>query len=173
MIDSSSSIGESTFRDKMCKYVADAVEKFTGDIRAGVVVYSSRVGTTISIQNNSDGLVQSIRGLSYIGATTNTADAIEAAKDLLLDRHPARIKVMAVLTDGESNNKPATSLKAKAARDAGISIFAIGIGVGANQTEIHAIASSPATRYAHNIDGFVSRKFDEDIQKLLDGKFNH
>ena len=199
VIDASRSIGECNFRDKLCKYVADAVEKFTCDIRAGVVVYSSSVGTTISIQNNSDGLVRSIRSLSYIGDSTNTADAIEAAKDLLLDQHPARIKVMAVLTDGESDSKPTTAEKATEAKKAGIQIYAIGIGAGASSsvpghgsagfailpkilrsmldaeneiaTEIKEIASSPTTRYAHNIAGFGSKSFDEDIQKLLDGKY--
>ena len=169
VIDASGSITEDKFRNKLCKYVADAVADFKGDIKTGVVVYSSRVGTTIPIQNNSSRLVQSIRGLPYIGDGTNTAGAIETAKDLLFDKQP-RIKVMAVLTDGASDSPSATSEKATAAKKAGIRIYAIGIGADASQSEIKAIASFPNSRYAHSIAGFESTKFDEDIQKLLKGK---
>ena len=165
VIDASGSITEDKFRNKLCKYVADAVEKFTGDIKTGVVVYSSSVGTTIAIQSNPSG----IRTLPYIGGNTNTAKAIETAKDLLFDKQP-RTKVMVVLTDGASESPSATSEKATAAKKAGIQIYAIGIGADASQSEIKAIASFPNSRYAHSIAGFEFQEFDKDIQKLLKGK---
>ena len=198
MLDASASISEDKFRNKLCKYVADAVdsEEFTGDkstgdkstgdntIKIGVIVYSSEVGTTIPLQEKTSRnqekntekqptLVQDIRDLKYIGDLTNTAGAIEAAKKLLVPSGKitdSRIKVMAVLTDGASDSPPATSEKAMAAKKAGIQIYAIGLGAGASQTEIKAIASFPNRRYAHNIDGFDSSSFDTDIQKLLTGK---
>ena len=169
VIDASGSITEDKFRNKLCKYVADAVEKFTGDIKTGVVAYSSSVGTTIPIQGNPSGLVQTIRTLPYIGGDTNTAKAIETAKDLLFDKQP-RTKVMVVLTDGVSDSPSATSEKATAAKKAGIQIYAIGIGADASQSEIKSIASFPNSRYAHSIAGFEFQEFGEDIQKLLKGK---
>lgn len=55
---------------------------------------------------------------------------------------PNAVKVGIIITDGYSNYYPSTVLEASYAKDAGIVLFAIGIG-DVNEIELKEVASDP------------------------------
>ena len=174
VINASSSIGKDNFA-RTINYVADTVTHFSGDIRTGAVVYAHGITHDIQLEKKSGELVSRIRGLPYGGhSAAHTAEAIETGKKSLLAHSPgpARMKVMAVLTDGKSSNPEKTPAEASATKRKGIRIYAIGIGVDSSHSEIKAIASFPNRRYARSFDGFTVASFCEDIKDLLKGTFN-
>ncbi|WAR30003.1 MATN1-like protein [Mya arenaria] len=59
-----------------------------------------------------------------------------------------------VVTDGQSNNPTLTAAEAKAARDAGITILAIGVGHGVVRSELNEIASDPDSTHVFTADSF-------------------
>ena len=60
-----------------------------------------------------------------------------------------------VITDGESNRDPQrVRPEATAARDAGISLFVIGVGNRLNMAELEAIANQPKDRFLYRTRDF-------------------
>lgn len=59
-----------------------------------------------------------------------------------------------VVTDGRSNNPPLTAAEAKKARDAGITVLAIGVGSGVGKSELDAMATDPDSTHVYTADNF-------------------
>ena len=62
--------------------------------------------------------------------------------------------VAIIVTDGQSGNPPLTASEAKKARDAGITILAIGVGSGARTSELNAMATDPDSTHVYKADNF-------------------
>ena len=169
VIDSSGSIGQANFQ-KMVRYVAEAVRGFKDGTSVGVVTYSSGANVTVRMSRKSASVLAKIASISYTGGGTDTAAGIKTGRALLMQGEKNKMKVMVVLTDGESDSSSKTTEEASATKLEGVRVYAIGIGAGPSQKEIKSIASFPNTRYAHSIDDFASSSFDRDILTLLDGK---
>ena len=77
---------------------------------------------------------------------------------------PGVPKIGIVITDGRSKSESLTLQEAKAAKDAGITMLALGIGSSRNldMKEINGIASDPAADHA-----FIASSFD-DLVNVLD-----
>ena len=74
------------------------------------------------------------------------------------------MKVGVVLTDGLSDNTAATAAEARRAKDAGVHMFAVGIGAKADVGELGMIASEPAEGYMFLVEGFAGL---DSIRELL------
>ena len=59
-----------------------------------------------------------------------------------------------VMTDGESRDPQDTAVQGQLAKDAGIFMFAIGIGLNINKNELGSIANEPAADYVFTVTDF-------------------
>ena len=65
-------------------------------------------------------------------------------------------QVIILITDGQSKDPNATLAVARAARQEGITLFAVGIGEGVDSGELHAVASQPSEDFVFMVDDFHS-----------------
>lgn len=73
---------------------------------------------------------------------------------LFLGHRPGVPKIAVVVTDGNSNNRQLTAAEADKARKDGITMFAIGVGHGINDGELHSIATDPDSQYSFHAESF-------------------
>jgi hypothetical protein len=76
-------------------------------------------------------------------------------------------RVIVLLTDGESPNKIAAQMEAEAAKQAGISIYAAGIGGSISEDELNGLASFPPAEYRVYIKDFAEEALNEELQSLI------
>lgn len=78
-----------------------------------------------------------------------------------------------VVTDGRSSNPTQTAAEAKKARDAGITVLAIGVGSGVSKPELNAIATDPDSTHVFAADNFDALKSLKALlsTKACEGKF--
>ena len=74
------------------------------------------------------------------------------------------ITLAIVVTDGQSDIPSETTKQARIAREAGIYLFAIGVGPKADMRELEKLSSSPNKSFTFYVDNF---KGLNSIQKLL------
>jgi len=55
---------------------------------------------------------------------------------------------------GKSNNAAATSSEAALLRQAGITVFAVGVGAGATVAELNSMATDPDSTHVFQVDNF-------------------
>jgi len=152
VLDGSSSVGNNNW-DRMLDFVDGIVDRMTigqYNSRVGVVVYSDSVTNVFYLNSyyNSNDLRDNIRRISYPGGQTNTAAGIRAAyTEQFTESRGDRLEVhnvLILLTDGVSNiDQSRTVPEALAAKNRGITIFAVGITNSVNQEEIRDISTNP------------------------------
>ena len=105
-------------------------------------------------------------GSSYGRASTNTAGAlIRLRKEVMVAEAGARVdasvpQVAIVITDGRSNvNASLTIPSARALKEQGTILYAVGVGARIDMTELRAIASSQEKVIL--LDGFQPTEFDD------------
>ena len=118
VVDESGSIGSDDF-NLMKSFLSQLVSRLdidSGSTRVGLVTYSTRVGTTITLNAHTSvaSLQSAIMALSYSGGNTNTADALSYVRTSMLtssagDRVDAP-NVVVVLTDGQSSDPTSTAV---------------------------------------------------------------
>lgn len=85
------------------------------------------------------------------GGSTATGDAIDVSHDdLEVNGRVGVDPIMIVLTDGKTNEGSDPVAQAQEAKDAGIEIFAIGIGSDVNEGDLKEIASDPTKDHYFN-----------------------
>ncbi len=175
VLDSSGSVGERNF-DLTKEFVASVVETFaTGPdaTQVGAIAFSGFANISFELDTFEDreGVLRGIEQIAYFDIpgngqpSTYTADALVTLRAEVLttsagarDELFAIPRVAVVITDGQSNvNESQTIPAAQAVRDAGITVFAIGIGGDINMEELNAIASRP---------GFVTLLSDFDTTEF-------
>lgn len=137
-------------------------------VRVGVVLFSSRVAIQFHLNRHKTKaqLLKAISGIDRTFGDTNIADAIQTTQESMFitsygDR-PEVQNVAIIITDGISNiNSWRTKPEADKAKEAGIRIFAIGVGIE-DETELNNIASLPLE------DNRISIKYFDELQKKTD-----
>ena len=136
--------------------------------RVGVITFSNSydVNVPLGTANSQHQLGRAIDRIDYSYGMTNTADAIKFVRKHgytgLNDRRGSS-KIAIVLTDGLSRKPPQTRSEAELAREAGIHLFAIGIGEAVNARELRDIGSDPDDKYVFHVNSFGALDSIKDI----------
>ena len=170
VLDESGSVGFSDYQ-LMKQFVNDTVNEFDigpDDTQVGVISFGVFATFQFYLDTYHDKatLLTAISALPYASAgSTYTDQAIDLLRtDGFTSTNGGRPqsqaipRVAVVITDGHSNSYTATVTAAQNAHDAGITIFAVGVGSGANIYELEAIASDPS--YVSTLTGFNSSQFE-------------
>lgn len=150
VIDGSTSIGEKSFILGK-NYIADLVGDFSispEQSRVAAITFGTNVTVNLELAESGDlGLdetVSKIKGIQLPGGGTKTGQGVKAMTELFQSQGrlgQEGIKDLGIiLTDGRSQEPPGEY--AKAARDLGIEMYAIGIGEEINKDELLSIAGS-------------------------------
>lgn len=172
LLDSSESAKDNHEQEK--RFAMDMVDRLQGarlpsgrslSSRVALLQYSSHVikEQTLKDWRGPENFKNRIRPILYIGHGTYTTYAItNMTKMYQEESRIGSIKVVVLLTDGVSHPRNPDILSAIAdAKNQGIKFFALGITGTANMAELRLLASSPASRFLHNLQ-------DEDIlQKIF------
>ncbi|XP_041374199.1 uncharacterized protein LOC121387240 [Gigantopelta aegis] len=161
VLDASTSVTEPNFK-LMLNFLKDFLyiaSIDTGNVRVGLVIYSTRVNVQFQLNDfSSKGEVyNAIDNTPYEYGSTNTADGLKTMRTMFSRRNgdrPDVKNVAIVITDGVSNiNARRTIPEAEGARDEGIHIYAIGIGL-TDTREIDGIASPPIEENRFTVQEF-------------------
>lgn len=176
ILDSSTSVGQDNFR-KMLEFCKDFLKNSdidSGGVRVGILSYSTDVHDHfyLNAYQNSTNMFIAIENIPWVFGSTNTADALRDMRTKYFsfangDRPDAR-NIALILTDGVSNiNANRLTDEAERARDEGIHIYAVGIGLS-DDTELNQIASIPASENTFSVKDFDELKnLDEQIFRSL------
>ncbi|XP_041376635.1 collagen alpha-4(VI) chain-like [Gigantopelta aegis] len=171
LLDESGSVGAVDFETAKT-FVKNVAKSFTvgpNDIQIGLDTFASypRRHFKLNQYTTSAEIQTAIETIDYAGSSTSTADALAfMVNDSFSAASGARegvTKIAVVITDGKSNNIAATRTQAKLARDAGITILAVGVGSNVDDTELNDIASDPDSQYVFKTDSFDALKTIQDV----------
>eukprot|EP00052_Salpingoeca_macrocollata_P018910 m.155884 g.155884 ORF g.155884 m.155884 type:complete len:5601 (-) comp20817_c4_seq1:60-16862(-) len=158
------------FGQKMLPFVQDVVEFFEigyNKTRVGVATFST--STTINFDLNSyfnkTAMLNAIANIPYPEGGTYTRLALETVRtEMFTAASGARpesmgvSRVLVVITDGQANYgyepNAAPYFAADALHTANINVFSMGIGTGADLTELQQIASLPYNTHVFQLEGF-------------------
>lgn len=182
LIDSSESAKDNHAQEK--SFVSDMLDRLQGlrlqtgrglSYRAALLQYSSHViiEQTFKQWRGMDNFKAQIAPITYIGHGTYTTYAITNLTRIYLEESdPSTIKVAILLFDGISHPRNPDIFSAVAdAKNQGVRFFTVGITPEANEptniAQLRLIASSPATRYLHNLQdrGIVEKVVKEIVSK--------
>ena len=163
LLDGSGSVGKSNF-EKVRVFVKKVVDFFnigeTGT-HVAVVTYESSTHLEFKLDKfvTKSDLRKAIDRVDYNGLLTYTGEALEFVKKYVFTESAGMRadigipKVLVLLTDGHSNGRevfnPANEL-----RNAGVSIFSIGVGSSVSEKELKDIASDPDDDYVFRLSTF-------------------
>ncbi len=181
LLDSSGSIDLHTEYSLMLKFVENMVSVLDigpTQTRVGVTVYSSHVETSFLLNSYQDksSLINAVQNLPYFGGGTNTAAGLREVLNVgfrenngVRPSKEAIPRVLFVLTDGASNDFGATVDAANVIHQQQpmITVYAVGIGGGANSRELEAIAT-PTTVVKSPYVLYQQLFTDADFEKLKD-----
>lgn len=153
--DRSGSVGADNYQ-KMKEFMSNVVNSFVihpNEVQVGVTTYSNWANHDIELtefQYDKDDLKDHILNhiTPYSGGVTNTADAINKAMNMFNNHGRSTAeKVLVILTDGkpccEANSVNDAINAAVAAKNAGIKVFAVGIGDNIDFDTLEQLACSP------------------------------
>lgn len=175
LLDSSESAKDNHGQEK--RFVSEVVERMQNlhlqsgrrlSFRSALLQYSSHVISeqTFSQWRGVANFKANIAPIPYIGQGTYVTYAITNLTRLYLtESGPGSVRVAVLLYDGESHPKNPDLFSAVAdAKNQGVRFFAIGVTPAARDTskmtQLRMLASSPPTRYLHNLQ-------DKDIVKRV------
>ena len=129
--------------------------------RVGIVMFSHDAKMILELNNHlsKSQLLDNISTIQHMGGGTETSEALRLVRQTGFASSVARpnvAKIAIVLTDGLSLDAELTAQEARFAHAAGINVFAIGIGYGADLDEIRTIASNPDEDYVFTVNDFSS-----------------
>ncbi|XP_073937970.1 collagen alpha-1(XXI) chain [Castor canadensis] len=168
ILDGSYSVGPENF-EILKKWLVnltgnfDIGPKFT---QVGVVQYSDYPVLEVPLGSPGSGgaLAAAVRAVRYLGGNTRTGRAIRFALDYLFAQSPRFLtKVAVVLTDGKSQDE--VQVAAQAARDGGVTLFAIGVGAETEDAELRAIANKPASTYVFYVEDYMAISKIREVMK--------
>uniref|UniRef100_A0A672ZRD6 Collagen alpha-1(XXVIII) chain n=1 Tax=Sphaeramia orbicularis TaxID=375764 RepID=A0A672ZRD6_9TELE len=186
LIDSSESAKENHAQEK--RFATDVMERLQGlrlqtgrglSSRAALLQYSSHViiEQTFKQWRGVEDFKARIPPMVYIGHGTYTTYAITNLTRIYLEESDLKsIKVAILLFDGISHPRNPDIFSAVAdAKNQGVRFFTIGITPEANEpanvAQLRLIASSPASRYLHNLqDRGIVEKVIKEICPLAQSK---
>nr|KAG5694561.1 hypothetical protein BaRGS_032506 [Batillaria attramentaria] len=159
IMDTSSSISQQDF-EAAKQFIIDTTNIFdvAGRTRVALITYS----TTATIRINWGqfrshvSLNHAINGLDYTPGGTETALALNLAREQLFSRaRPNAVKVLVLVTDGQSHDTIDTNNAARLVHQEGdILVLAVGVGDLVDLDELHNIASSPACKHTFRVAAY-------------------
>lgn len=161
LLDSSSSIWLPDFQKQLrfVEQVIDLLNTNNSKTRIGLVTFSNQVRLVMRLgsSNNKKQIKDMLKqpDLYLTGGSTDTSKAISFVRNDGFSAKEARsgvAHIMIVITDGQSTDPKATAHEAKLAHDAGIYVFAIGIGKDADYQELKQMASNPDVNFVFKVD---------------------
>ncbi|XP_078573554.1 uncharacterized protein LOC144860264 [Branchiostoma floridae x Branchiostoma japonicum] len=175
VLDGSGSVGADNF-ETVKDFVVSVVDGFEigqSRTRIGVVQYSDEVRNEFNLTEygNKADVQSAISNITYLQGRTYTGAALRYMTDVSFSEeagarppYQAIPKVGIVVTDGEATDNvqgPASS-----AHEAGINVFAIGIG-GYDVRELRQIATDPDATHVFAVDNFAATDY---IKDALEGR---
>lgn len=162
-LDSSNSIWPEDFR-KQIEFVTSLIDTFdfrNNKTRVGIIVYSTDIYMKVSLQSGwtKEQIKRQLNNTEYISGLTNTSDAIRFIRMYGFTQANERenaIKIAIILTDGISRDPISTKRESGLSREAGIKLFAIGIGTDVDKTELKRIANDPDDKYVFHVSSFAA-----------------
>ncbi|XP_057211171.1 cartilage matrix protein [Triplophysa rosa] len=173
LIDSSRSVRPSEF-EQVKVFLTKVIDSLTvrpDATRVGVVNYASRVKNEISLKSHKTkaGLVKAVSKIEPLSSGTMTGLAMQFAINVAFSeaegarKSPGISKVAIIVTDG----RPQDNVRdiAVKAREAGIEIFAIGVG-RVEMTTLRQMASEPLEDHVDYVESYsliekLTKKFQE------------
>ncbi|KAF7211209.1 cartilage matrix protein [Nothobranchius furzeri] len=174
IVDSSRSVRPSEF-EQVKVFLAKVIEGLDvgpNTTRVGVVNYASRVKNEVSLKTHrtKTGLIKAVTKIEPLSTGTMTGLSIQFALNVAFSeaegarpKSPDISKVAIIVTDG----RPQDNVKdvAQRARDAGIEIFAIGVG-RVDMTTLRQMASEPLDDHVDYVESYsviekLTKKFQE------------
>uniref|UniRef100_A0A2C9K9Z8 Chitinase n=1 Tax=Biomphalaria glabrata TaxID=6526 RepID=A0A2C9K9Z8_BIOGL len=161
LFDSSSSIAYPDYEIQL-NFASNLTTKFTlgaSLAQFSVIVFSIVAQSMFPFNRYYDhhDLEKAIMNTTYVGSTTNTAQALDFARTTsFTSANGARSGVpqmAVVLTDGLSNDQDLTKIAAERLKANNVGVLAIGVG-NFSQTELNAIASGP--QFVKQVDRHTS-----------------
>ncbi|KAK7474946.1 hypothetical protein BaRGS_00033833, partial [Batillaria attramentaria] len=156
VLDASGSIGGSNFQT-LKHFVQQLVGSFNigeSNVRVGVLRFDNYASPIFYLNTyyDADDIISAVGSIAYSGQGTAQSTMFTASRG---DRTGVP-NVGVVITDGASNSPYDTANAAARARDAGITLLALGIGGGVNYGELNAIATDPDEDNVFTVSGFSS-----------------
>lgn len=180
ILDSSTSVGDDNYQKmkNFCKDFLKNADLDSGNIRVGIVSYSTAVHVEFQMNSysSSPDIMTAIDNIPYRYGSTNTADGLRTMRSEMYtaangDRDGVP-DIVIILTDGVSNiNSRRTIPEAVRARERGIHIYAVGIGLR-DTRELDAMATPPASENSFNVQSFdeLAALTDKVFQAFCPGK---
>ncbi|CAL1548501.1 unnamed protein product, partial [Lymnaea stagnalis] len=171
VLDSSSSIARKDFQTGI-KFLQEFLQQFEvgsgpNDVRVSIITYGKGIypedAFNLTTYNNKQDVIRAIGQIPHrAGLYTDTGLAIKYMHEAqLVDGvvRPGVEKIGLVITDGNSQLWKVTKQEAENARDDGINMFAIGVGVGIRDSELLNIAGDESrVTKVDNYDSLASIK---------------
>lgn len=132
----------------------------TDAVHVGVMKFSNypSIEFPLDMHYTRVGVLKAIDNINYLGGGTNTAEAINYMNHQMFNQksgaRPNVPRIAVVITDGRSSNPTTTTSAANQAKADHIGMMSIGIGAGVDQTELHAIADSPASSNSFMVNNY-------------------
>lgn len=179
LLDASGSVGSANFFQQI-NLVKTFVENSNigpSNVQVSVVTFSTRVQEVFNLSRyqSKEALLSSMNTIKYSTGSTHTSEAIlyavqhsftHAAGD-----RPLVPNFLFVVTDGRSTFPSNTTGAANLAHQAGIIIFAIGIGSSVSRQELQDIATSPQHVFQVPDFNVLSKLHSELTTKICEGIF--
>nr|XP_020753919.1 collagen alpha-1(XXI) chain [Odocoileus virginianus texanus] len=168
ILDGSYSVGPENF-EIVKKWLVNITKNFDIGpkfIQVGVVQYSDYPVLEIPLGSHKSGenLMVAMESIHYLGGNTRTGKAIQFALDYLFAKSSRFLtKIAVVLTDGKSQDEVKDA--AEAARDSGITLFAIGVGSETEEAELRAIANKPSSTYVFYVEDYIAISKIREVMK--------
>ena len=166
VLDSSGSVTAPFFAIMTSVTASAAVAFAMMGARVGVVRFSTSASVVVPLQEwqNTAQLRANIENIDYVSGRTNTAAGITTAASALGSEG---IRIIILFADGVSNEGPPPEGAADAAKQAGISIYAGGIGTRVDEDELNNLASDPPEDFRVSVADFSVDAFNEEIAPLM------
>ena len=165
LLESSHSVGSKNF-DLALQFIHDITKNFfigADNVQVGVATFSNWFSEKITLGQNNQSLESALSHIPFTGgAGTNTGRAIGIIRKLYFTvraGHRANVpKLVVLVTSSNSTNRNATFREVQNAKDAGITILAIGVGTEIDDGEMKAFASGGGQN-VHRANVFETLKY--------------
>lgn len=161
LVDGSTSIIPTNFQEvrRFLHSFIEGLDIGADKVRVGLAQFSNEIQKQFHLGEHMDqrALLEQVDRLPQLGGGTATGKAITVLREEFFtkangSRADQRVpQIAVVLTDGESEDD--VKLPAKALRQQGVIVFAIGVGA-ANINELKDIANRPHKHFLVNIESF-------------------
>lgn len=167
VLDSSGSVSGDmgTLRDAAKSFI-DALQVSSGGVEVGVVDFDNDGVLVQGLTGNATSAKDQIDTLTA-GGQTYLDEGIATAQQELDDNGRTGVpQFMLIVSDGDANDEPAAAAEASDSRDAGVTIFAVGVGGNIDPTFLeNQIVTQPASDYYFAASDFEA--LENELDEIL------